>query len=334
MKTYIIAEAGVNHNGDIDTAIKMIDAAKDAGCDCVKFQTYKTELLVTGDAPKADYQKENTNNSGSQFEMLKKLELAFDDFLILKKHCDERGIDFMSTPFDMESADFLDELVSVYKISSGDITNKPLLEHIAKKKKPVIVSTGMSTLEEVKEAVEWIKKQDNNDISLLHCTSDYPTAYEDVNMQSMMTLKNSFPYPYGYSDHTLGYVIPVMAVAMGATIIEKHFTLDKNMDGPDHKASLDVKELEEMVKNIRIVEKAQGTGIKKPTESEISTRNVARKSIVLARNLKKGDVIKENDLTVKRPGIGIEPKYLDSLTGKRIKRDMAKDDLVGFEDFE
>ena len=168
----------------------------------------------------------------------------------------------------------------------------------------------------------------------MHCTSDYPTAYEDVNMQSMMTLKNSFPYPYGYSDHTLGYVIPVMAVAMGATIIEKHFTLDKNMDGPDHKASLDVKELEEMVKNIRIVEKAQGTGIKKPTESEISTRNVARKSIVLARKLKNGDVIKENDLTVKRPGIGIEPKYLDSLTGKRIKRDMAKDDLVGFEDFE
>lgn len=334
MKTYVIAEAGVNHNGNFDIALKMIDAAKRAGCNCVKFQTFKTECLVTYDAPKADYQKENMNSTDGQFEMLKKLELSYDEFVKLKNYCDQVNIDFMSTPFDLESADFLDEIVPAYKISSGDITNKQLLKHVAKKGKPIILSTGMSTLEEVKEAVGWIETEKNNDITLLHCTSNYPTAYEDVNMQAMITLKKEFPYPVGYSDHTPGFIIPVMAVAMGAVVIEKHFTLDKNLVGPDHKASLDIGELNEMVKNIRIIDVAQGDGIKKPTKSELNTRVIARKSIVLAKDLERGDCLQPLDLNIKRPGNGLAPKYLDLLVGKRLKRNMNKDSFVKPEDVE
>ena len=334
MKTYIIAEAGINHNGDIQTAFKMVEAAKNAGCDCIKFQTYKTELLVTRDAPKADYQKANTNNSEGQYEMLKRLELSFGDFVKIKEYCDKCDIDFMSTPFDLESADFLDELVSIYKISSGDITNKPLIEHISGKGKRIIISTGMSTLEEVREAIDWINGQNNNDIVLMHCTSNYPTAFEDVNMQAMITLKNTFAYPVGYSDHTLGIVVPIMATSLGASVIEKHFTLDKRMSGPDHKASMDVNELHQMVNSIRIVEEAQGSGKKSFVMSEISTRNVARKSIVYNCNINAGELITEESLTVKRPGYGLPPKYMDSIIGKKLKRTVAKDELVDIDDFE
>ncbi|MBE5924466.1 MAG: N-acetylneuraminate synthase [Lachnospiraceae bacterium] len=333
MGVYIIAEAGVNHNGDIDIALQMIDKAKECGVDCIKFQTFKTEKLVTKDAKKAEYQVLNTENADSQFSMLKALELSFEDFKILKEHCDEVGIDFMSTPFDMESVDVLEKLgVKEYKMSSGDITNKQLLEYVASKNKPMIISTGMCDMDEVKEAVGWIENMGNKDITLLHCTSNYPAPYEEVNMLSMLTLKNAFPYPVGYSDHTKGVIIPITAVAMGAKVIEKHFTLDKNMKGPDHKASLDVAELKDMVDAIRIVEVSKGDGIKAPAKSELSTRSVARKSIVAKAAKRKGDVLTSDDITIKRPGDGIPPKYMDEIIGKELVRDIAQDELLQFED--
>lgn len=333
--TYIIAEAGVNHNGDINLAYKLIDAARECGVDCVKFQTFKTENLVTRTAKKADYQVENTKNNDSQFSMLKKLELSFEDFKNLKEYCDRIGIEFLSTPFDKDSVDLLERLgVSKYKLSSGDITNKPLLEYIAKKNKPVILSTGMCTMEEVQEAVSWIEAAGNKQITLLHCTSNYPTPYCDVNMNAMLTLDKAFPYPTGYSDHTQGIIIPIMAVSMGATVIEKHFTLDKNMEGPDHKASLDVNELKEMVNAIRDIESARGTGEKKPAESELSTREVARKSIIVNKDLKKGDVLTLDDLDVKRPGTGIAPKNIEKLTGRKLIKNLPAESVISFEDVE
>lgn len=333
MSVYIIAEAGVNHNGNIHTALQMIDAAKACGCDCVKFQTFKTEALVTKTAKKAAYQVENTRNQDSQYNMLKNLELSYDDFAILKEHCDKVGIDFMSTPFDRESVDVLERLgVQAYKLSSGDITNKPLLEYVADKHKPVILSTGMCTMEEVKDAVEWIEAKKNHQITLLHCTSNYPTPYDEVNMKAMLTLKDSFPYAIGYSDHTKGIIMPIMSVAMGATVLEKHFTLDKQMDGPDHKASLDVQELEDMVAAVRNVEAAKGDGIKQPTASEMSTREVARKSVVVNKTLKKGIILEEEDLSVKRPGTGVAPKYIQEFTGKVLLRDIEEDTLINWDD--
>lgn len=333
MSVYIIAEAGVNHNGNIHTALQMIDAAKACGCDCVKFQTFKTEALVTKTAKKAAYQVENTRNQDSQYNMLKNLELSYDDFAILKEHCDKVEIDFMSTPFDRESVDMLERLgVQAYKLSSGDITNKPLLEYVADKHKPVILSTGMCTMEEVKDAVEWIEAKKNHQITLLHCTSNYPTPYDEVNMKAMLTLKDSFPYAIGYSDHTKGIIMPIMSVAMGATVLEKHFTLDKQMDGPDHKASLDVQELEDMVAAVRNVEAAKGDGIKQPTASEMSTREVARKSVVVNKTLKKGIILEEEDLSVKRPGTGVAPKYIQEFTGKVLLRDIEEDTLINWDD--
>lgn len=335
MKTYIIAEAGVNHNGSLEIALKMIDAAKDCGCDCIKFQTFKTESLVTKSAKKAEYQVENTGNEDSQFNMLKSLELSYDDFAVLKNHCEKAEIDFMSTPFDTSSVDLLEKLgVSVYKMSSGDITNKPLLEYVADKKKPVIISTGMCTMDEVREAVAWIEARGNQNIVLLHCTSNYPTAYEEVNMNAMLTLDDAFSYKVGYSDHTKGIVIPVMAVAMGAAVIEKHFTLDKNMEGPDHKASLDIPELAAMVTAIRNVEAAKGDGRKEPMPGELSTRDVARKSIVLKRAMKKGEILKREDMEIKRPGNGIPPKYVEQLVGKSLKHDMEQESTMVWEDLE
>ena len=334
MSTYVIAEAGVNHNGDLDTACRMIDAAKECGCDCVKFQTFKTELLVTKYAAKADYQTVNTGSSESQFEMLKKLELSYDDFGKLKDRCDSLGIDFLSTPFDDESVDMLYELgMKSFKMSSGDITNKPLLEHVAKKGKPVILSTGMCTMDEVEEAVGWIEACGNKDISLLHCTSNYPTPYEDVNMRSMLALKERFPYKVGYSDHTKGIIIPMMAVSMGAEIIEKHFTLDKNMNGPDHKASLEISELKEMVGSIRQIESAFGDGIKRPSGGEISTREVARKSIIVKRRISAGTIITDEDLSIKRPGSGLAPKFLDTIIGKRALKDMEPEYIITPDDY-
>lgn len=335
MGVYIIAEAGVNHNGDINLALQLIDKAKECGCDCIKFQTFKTEELVTQSARKAEYQIENTQNEDCQFKMLKKVELSFEDFKMLKAHCDEIGIDFMSTPFDLSSVDLLEELgVSVYKMSSGDITNKQLLQYVAQKKKPMIVSTGMCTMDEVQEAVEWIERCDNREITLLHCTSNYPAPYDEVNMNAMLTIKKAFPYEVGYSDHTKGIEIPIMAVALGAKVIEKHFTLDKTMDGPDHKASLDVQELGKMVHAVRNVESALGDGFKNPTKSELSTRDVARKSVVLKRDIMKGSTLTYEDIALKRPGTGIQPKYFDDLIGKTLTRDMKKESLLSWEDVE
>lgn len=334
-RIYIIAEAGVNHNGDMNTALQMIDAAKKCGCDCIKFQTFQTDALVTKSAKKAEYQVENTKSKDSQYNMLKKLELTYSDFGILKQHCEETGIDFMSTPFDEASVDLLEKLgVSVYKMSSGDITNKRLLEYVADKKKPIIVSTGMCTMEEVREAISWIEARGNRDITLLHCTSNYPAPYDEVNMNAMLAMDREFPYPVGYSDHTKGIVIPVMAAAMGAVVIEKHFTLDKNMEGPDHKASLDITELADMVEAIRNVEKAKGDGLKQPMPSEVSTRDVARKSIILEQSQKKGHVLKMEDLKIKRPGNGIPPKFMEDLVGRVLKHDMDEEAVIDWEDIE
>ena len=335
MSVYIIAEAGVNHNGSLELATELIDRAKDCGCDCIKFQTFKTEELVTKTAKKAEYQVANTHNEDSQFSMLKKLELSFDAFKELKAYCDKKEIDFMSTPFDCSSVDMLEEIgVNVYKMSSGDITNKQLLQYVAKTGKPMIISTGMCTMDEVNEAVSWIEECGNSNITLLHCTSNYPAPYSEVNMNAMLTLKNAFTYEVGYSDHTKGIEIPIMAVAMGASIIEKHFTLDNEMEGPDHKASLNVEELGKMVSSIRHIELAFGNGVKSPSVSEMSTREVARKSIVLKRDVLKGSVLQEADLTIKRPGIGIAPKYLEDFVGKKVCHDMKAEDMLAWEDVE
>lgn len=327
---FIIAEAGVNHNGDINIAKKLVDYAFEAGVDAIKFQTFKAENLVTKNALKANYQKQTTGN-GNQYEMLKKLELSYDDHLILKKYCDEKGIIFISTPFDFESVDLLVKLdIPLYKISSGDLTNLPLVNYIAKLNKPMIISTGMADLGEVEDAVEAIKETGNNKISLLHCTSNYPTDYGDVNLNAMITLKNAFKLPIGYSDHTAGIEVPVAAVAMGAKIIEKHFTLDKSMEGPDHKASLNPEELKQMVISIRNVEKAFGNGIKRCTESEQNTKKVARKSIVASVNIKKGEIISYSNITVKRPENGISPKFIDEFIGKIAREDINVDDFITF----
>lgn len=329
-KVFIIAEAGVNHNGDIEIAKKLIDAACIAKVDAVKFQTFKAENLVTTYAEKAKYQKETTGD-GNQFEMLKKLELSYKDHFILKKYCENKGIMFMSTPFDFESVDLLEKLdVSLYKISSGDLTNIPFLKYIAKANKPMIVSTGMSNLQEVGSAVRAIKDNGNNKISLLHCTSNYPTAYEDVNLNAMITLKNEFKLPVGYSDHTKGIEIPIAAVAMGARIIEKHFTLDKNMEGPDHKASLTPQELNQMVFSIRNIEKALGTGIKECNKAEENTKKIARKSIVASKGIKGGEIITYSNIAFKRPGGGLEPYFVDKVIGKVAVHDIDIDGFITF----
>lgn len=333
MRVFVIAEAGVNHNGDIDTAKEMICRAKEADCDCVKFQTFFADDLVTKEAPQAQYQVLNLGKRESQYDMLKRLELGEEAFSILKEQCEKNDIEFMSTPFDQKSVDILERVgIKRYKMSSGDITNKPLLEYVALKNKPVIISTGMSTLQEVKDAVEWVEGMGNTDISLLHCTSNYPAPYAEVNMNAMVTMMRNFSYPIGYSDHTKGYEIPIMAVSMGACIIEKHFTLDKNMPGPDHKASLDYNELKKMVSQIRHIEDAFGDGEKRPVKSEMSTREVARKSIVLACSMKTGEMIKEENLAVKRPGNGLAPSEIQRIIGRRMLRDMEKDDMIRWTD--
>ncbi|GAA0078693.1 N-acetylneuraminate synthase [Clostridium sp. CTA-5] len=327
---FIIAEAGVNHNGDISIAKKLIDAAVDAKVDAIKFQTFKTENLVTYNAPKADYQKQTTG-TGNQYEMLKQLELSYDELVILRDYCNEKGIMFISTPFDFESVDLLEKLnIPLYKISSGDLTNIPLLQYIAKLNKLIILSTGMANLGEVEDAIETIKETGNYKISLLHCTSNYPTDYADVNLNAMITLKDAFKFQVGYSDHTVGIEIPIAAVAMGAKIIEKHFTLDKNMEGPDHKASLNSEELKQMVDSIRNIEKALGNGIKKCNKNELNTRNVARKSLVASVNIKKGELISQDNITVKRPGNGISPKYINNIIGKKATADINADDFITF----
>ena len=324
----IIAEAGVNHNGSLDLAYKMVDAAKRASVDCIKFQTFKSQNLVSKNASKADYQKENTGD-GTQIEMLKKLELTYADFSGLKDYCDKVGIRFISTPFDLESIRFLDSLdIPFWKIPSGEITNYPYLKAIAKTGRPVILSTGMSTIYDIQQALDVLTRNGTTDIKLLHCNTEYPTPYEDVNLNAMKTIHDAFGCEVGYSDHTKGIEIPIAAVAMGATIIEKHFTLDNNMEGPDHKASLEPDELSEMVKCIRNIEKAFGNGIKEPSESEKKNINIVRKSIVAKIDIKKGDILTEDNITVKRPGTGVSPMRWNAVIGTRAIKDFNEDDLI------
>ena len=333
-KVFIIAEAGVNHNGSLDLAYQLIDVAKDAGADSVKFQTFKAENVVSELADKAEYQKKTTGSDKSQLEMIKKLELSFEDFVKLKKYCDKKEIMFLSTPFDYQSIDFLYDLVDIYKIPSGEIINYPYLKHIAAKNKPLIMSTGMSNLGEIEEAINIIRSVNSEaKISLLHCTTNYPTPYEEVNLKAIQTLAAAFKLPVGYSDHTLGIEVPIAAVARGAKIIEKHFTLDKKLPGPDHKASLEPSELKEMVKAIRNIEMALGDGIKKPNKSEIQIMKVARRSLIATRDIRAGEIIKESDIAIKRPGKGIPPKFKEIVIGMKLINDIRQDEPFRWENF-
>ena len=329
MRTLIIAEAGVNHNGDVELAKKMIDAAKLAGVDLIKFQTSKVELLVSKFAKKAKYQMEATGSEESQFEMIKKLLLSYDEFRELNQYCKEKEIVFLSTPFDLDSIDFLDELaMPFWKIPSGEITNLPYLIKIAKTKKPVILSTGMCTLDDIEAAIAVLRENKCGDITLLHCTTEYPAPFEEVNLLAMETLKKKFNVPVGYSDHTKGIEIAIAAVAMGATVIEKHFTLDCTMEGPDHKASLEPDELKAMVSAIRNVEKAMGTGEKEPAKSELGNMAVARKSILAKTKISKGELFTEDNLIVKRPGTGISPMKWFDVIGQTANRDFEEDEMI------
>ena len=329
MHICIIAEAGVNHNGDIDLARKMVNVAKSAGADYIKFQTFIPEKLVSKFAEKAEYQKETTGANESQLQMLKKLTLTNDNFRELKEYCSKVGIGFISTPFDLESIDFLETFdMDLWKIPSGEITNLPYLEKIAKTKRKVVMSTGMCDMQEVKEAVDILEKNGSKEIILLHCNTQYPTPYEHVNLSAMQTIREETGKQVGYSDHTQGIEVPIAAVAMGATVIEKHFTLDKEMEGPDHKASLNPEELKAMVEAIRHIEVAVGDGKKEPSPSEQSNKSVARKSIVAKRNIKQGEILTEENLTVKRPGNGISPMCWYEIIGTSAIRDFMEDELI------
>ncbi|HWZ21751.1 MAG TPA: N-acetylneuraminate synthase [Cytophagaceae bacterium] len=333
-KVLIIAEAGVNHNGDYELALKLIDAAKEAGADIVKFQTFIPELLVSKNTQKAEYQKASAGEDESQLEMIKKLSLDFNAFVLLKKYCEKVGIEFLSTPFDLISLDFLNSLnMSIFKIPSGEITNLPYLKKIGQIGKPVILSTGMSRLGEIEEALEVLISSGltNDQITLLHCNTEYPTPMKDVNLQAMNSLSVTFGMKSGYSDHTTGIEVPIAAVAMGATIIEKHFTLDKNMEGPDHKASLNPQELKDMVNAIRNIELAIGSGVKRPTTSELKNINVARRSIHLQNDIQEGHIIKESDIIMKRPGNGISPMQMEKVIGKKIIKSLKADEMLKWE---
>ena len=328
-KVLIIAEAGVNHNGSIGLAYRLVDAAKAAGADIVKFQTFRAKNLVTRTAEKAAYQIENTKNNDSQLSMLKKLELKEEEYRELQQYCNVVGIEFLSTPFDSDSICFLETLdIPFWKIPSGEITNFPYLRQIAKTKKPVVLSTGMSNLEEIQKAIEILKQYGTTNIRLLHCNTEYPTPYQDVNLSAMQTISNATGLEVGYSDHTNGIEVPIAAVAMGACIIEKHFTLDKSMDGPDHKASLSPDELKAMVTAIRHIEQAIGNAEKVPSESEKRNIAIARKSIVAKRKIRKGELFSEENLTTKRPGNGISPMEWNNIIGQPAKKDFEEDELI------
>jgi N,N'-diacetyllegionaminate synthase len=329
--TIIIAEAGVNHNGSIELAEKLIDVAAEAGVDFVKFQTFKAETLVTQTADKAEYQNEIRDTGESQFEMIKKLELDRKTHEELIDHCKQIDIQFLSTAFDHDSIDLLDKFnIPLFKIPSGEITNLPYLRHIGKMEKPIIMSTGMSTLDEVRNALNILIESgaEKEQITILHCNTEYPTPMKDVNLKAMLTIKDELGVNIGYSDHTLGVEVSIAAVAMGATVIEKHFTLDRNMPGPDHAASLEPEELKAMVTAIRNIEKAMGGGEKKPSSSETKNIAVARKSIVAKTSIKKGELFTEENLTVKRPGTGISPMGWDTVIGKAASSDYEMDDLI------
>ena len=325
---FVIAEAGVNHNGSLRLAKEMVDEAKKAGADAIKFQTFKAEKLVSDTAPKAEYQKKLTGEQESQLDMLKKLELSFEEFSELSDYCHRQKIMFLSTPFDQESLTFLDTVIKIplIKIPSGEITNRPLLEQIRECHKPVILSTGMCTLEEIQEALDVLG--DEIKISILHCTTDYPAAFDTLNLRVIPALREKFQKEIGYSDHSKGIEASIAAVALGARIIEKHFTLDRKMKGPDHKASLEPSELQKMTGAIRNVEMALGNGIKHPMEKEMENAKVARKSIVASTRIFKGEVFDEKNLSVKRPGTGISPMRWHDVIGQMAKRDFEKDEMI------
>ena len=332
MSVFIIAEAGVNHNGSIELAKQLIDVAVEAGVDAVKFQTFKAEKLVSKNAQKAKYQKENMSDSDdSQFNMLKKLELDTDTHKELIDYCNSKNIMFLSTPFDHDSIDLLNDLkLPIFKIPSGEITNLPYLRHIGSLQKKVILSTGMADMGEIEDTLDVLVKAGTlkENITVLHANTMYPTPMEDVNLRAMMTIGNTFDVAYGYSDHTLGIEVDIAAVAMGASCIEKHFTLDKTMEGPDHKASLEPIELIKMVKSIRNIELALGSRVKKPSRSETPNIEVARKSIVANCSIKKGEKLSENNLAIKRPGNGISPMRWDEIVGSVAQKDYEIDELI------
>lgn len=330
-KVFVIAEAGVNHNGSIELAKKLIDVASESGADAVKFQTFKAENLVSKNAQKADYQKQTTDKNESQFDMIKKLELDVNTHKELMAYCKSKNIMFLSTPFDHDSIDLLSDLeLEIFKIPSGEITNLPYLRHIGKLDKKVILSTGMTDIGEIEDALDVLiaagTKKEN--ITVLHANTMYPTPMEDVNLKAMVTIGNTFDIAFGYSDHTLGIEVDIAAVAMGACCIEKHFTLDCKMEGPDHKASLEPDELKAMVKAIRNIELALGSSIKKPSKSEIPNMKIARKSIVAKVDIKKGELLSEDNLTIKRPGNGINPMRWDEIVGSIATKDYKEDELI------
>ncbi|MCJ8152354.1 N-acetylneuraminate synthase [Chryseobacterium sp. SSA4.19] len=332
-KVLIIAEAGVNHNGNLENAFKLIDSAVEAGVDYVKFQTFKSENLVAKSAKKAEYQIQNTGNStDSQYEMLKKLELSHQDHELLIDYCKQKNIQFFSTAFDLESLEYLKEIgLELVKIPSGEITNFPYLRKAAKLFKKVILSTGMCTMEDIEAALNVFLKEGivKENITILHCNTEYPTPMSDVNLKAMLSIRQKFDAEIGYSDHTLGIEVPVAAVALGASVIEKHFTLNNTMEGPDHAASLEPDELKQMVSAIRNIEKAiSGSGLKVPSPSELKNMEIARKSIVASLDIKKGEILTEENLTVKRPGNGISPMKWDEIIGTIAIRDFNEDELI------
>ena len=333
MGVYIIAEAGVNHNGRLELAMQMVDMAKECGADAIKFQTFKAEESTSSYAEKAEYQKCNDGTAESQLEMLRKLELPFEYFSLLKEYCQKKEIDFISTPDGSESLNYLIDIgVPLIKIGSTEVTNSIFLSEIARTMKPIILSTGMSTLGEVEKAVEIIRLNGNNNITLMHCTTDYPTQIEEVNLNAMLTLKNAFKVNVGYSDHTLGVEAAIAATTLGAVCIEKHITLDRNMKGPDHRASMPPNEFKTYIQHIRNTEKLLGDGRKKPTAHEKEIMSQVRRSILTSRPLKKDTVLTQEMLCYKRPGNGIAPQYTDILIGRKLKRDLDKEELITWED--
>ena len=331
-QVFIIAEAGVNHNGSLALALRLADAAKASGADAVKFQTFRADLIATRSAHKAPYQERTTAHAESQFEMLQRLELDAAAHRCLIDHCRQIGIQFLSSPFDAQSADLLATMdVPLYKVPSGEITNLPFLKHLARKGRPLILSTGMSTLGEVEEAVNVLQAAGASKLTLLHCVTEYPAPYAEVNLRAMHTLKCAFGLPVGYSDHTPGIDIAIAAVALGAEVIEKHLTLDRSLPGPDHAASLEPSELQQMVVAIRHVEAALGTGIKAPAPCELPNLSVARKSVVAARLLPAGHQLRIGDLDIKRPGNGLAPKLLPELIGRTLRAGLAKDEIISWD---
>jgi len=331
MKTLVIAEAGVNHNGELQIAHQLIDAAVNAGADMVKFQTFRADQLVTTTAKKADYQDQTTDASESQHEMIRKLELSIDMHEDLLSYCNERGIIFFSTAFDLGSLDLLNKIgLELFKIPSGEITNLPYLRHVGGFGKPILLSTGMSNLGEIEAAVEILVKAGTprKDITLLHCNTEYPTPMADVNLKAMVNMGIAFNMGIGYSDHTLGIEVPIAAVALGAKVIEKHFTLSRDLIGPDHKASLEPDEFKKMVSSIRNIELALGDGIKRPSFSEQKNMPVARKSLIASRDIKTGELFSEKNVMVKRPGTGISPMLIDNVIGRKAPRDFSFDELI------